>query len=121
MTKTHDEELVERAARCLCSADGRDPDKLEPGTTPYGDDTEIVDDQNASGEECFYVWRLYVATARKVVAAIEPLITRKAKEELLKQMMERAEQIEPDITAFTIRDVLRTFATEQGLNVEGGE
>ncbi len=54
------------------------------------------------------------------------LITHKAKEEgkaeLLKQMMERATPEDVDeITAYTIRDFIRTFATEEGINIEKGE
>lgn len=63
------------------------------------------------------------AVAVDVVRAIEPLITRKAKEEQLKQMMEWADASGMDKPegAEDFKLELRTFATEHGIDIEGGE
>lgn len=62
---------IERAARALCERSGvANPDDLEPGMTPYSDDTEIIDGYLPNGDPGFFVWRLYVGRVRAVLNAI---------------------------------------------------
>lgn len=61
------EEQIQRVAIAICRADRRDPYRLEPGNSPYGDDREVVD-QVFRGEPHFYVWREY---EERAIAAIK--------------------------------------------------
>ena len=63
-------EIVERVARALCETDGYDPDELEPGSIPYGDETERFIDGQLNGGPAFLFWRVYVPKARAAIAVM---------------------------------------------------
>ena len=64
------EEEIERCARALCAANGFDPEYLEPGDDPYGDNNSVIDGSNSKDEPCHFFWRHYDRQARAVLAAI---------------------------------------------------
>ena len=64
------EEEIERYARALCAANGFDPEYLEPGDDPYGDNNSVIDGSNSKDEPCHFFWRRYDRRARAVLAAI---------------------------------------------------
>lgn len=66
------EQQIEAAARALCVRYHLDPDALEPGNTPYNDETEVIDGESRSGESAFLVWRLYACDALTVLDAAFP-------------------------------------------------
>jgi hypothetical protein len=59
--------MIEKAARALCVASGRDPDKLEPGDcvgTWEGEDGVMP-----NGDVAHWIWRESVDKARMVIEA----------------------------------------------------
>lgn len=66
------ERQIEAAARALCVLNQVNPDGLEPGNTPYGDENEVIDGETRSGEPAFYTWRLYVCDALAALDAAFP-------------------------------------------------
>jgi hypothetical protein len=64
-----EQSMIERVARVLCECDGYDPDQLEPGNTPYHDNTEVVDGRLRGGP-AFRLWRLYAKDARAALEAL---------------------------------------------------
>lgn len=63
------EEDVERVARAICRVDECDPDDLEPGNTPFGDDQQFFDG-TIGVEPAYFLWRNYVCAARAAISAL---------------------------------------------------
>lgn len=66
------EPRVERVARLLCEFARRNPDELEPGNTPYDDETEVIDGR-LNERPAFYAWRLFVSRAKKIVDVLDEM------------------------------------------------
>ncbi len=62
----------ETLARILCKMRGYDPDRLEPGNTPYSSDEEVVDGQ-LQGGPAFFMWRQYEEDAAEILALLPSL------------------------------------------------
>ncbi len=56
-----------KLARFLCKKARRDPDKLEPGNAPYGDDETEAIDGYLKGDPSHYSWREFVPQAREII------------------------------------------------------
>lgn len=66
------DEMVEAAAKDMCRRERIDPMSLEPGSTPYGDETQIIDGYltgGPAGGPAFFRWRLFVPRARATLLA----------------------------------------------------
>jgi hypothetical protein len=62
--------MVERIARKLCTQAGYDPDSLEPGNDPYGNNVSTIDGHNAKGDPCHFRWRGFEKRALEVIATM---------------------------------------------------
>jgi hypothetical protein len=58
------ESMIERVARAICRANGRDPDRLEPGDAPG------IDGQLPNGDPAHFVWKHYMDEARAAIEAL---------------------------------------------------
>jgi hypothetical protein len=58
------ESMIERVARAICRANGRDPDRLEPGDAPG------IDGQLPNGDPAHFVWKHYMDEARAAIEAM---------------------------------------------------
>lgn len=63
-------DLVELVARAICVSLHYDPDALEPGNTPYGNNEEVIDGYNAKGEPCHLFWRHFHRHTQAVLSAL---------------------------------------------------
>jgi len=60
--------MIERVARKLCWIRGYEPDQLEPGDDPYGNDTSLIDGRMPNGDPAHFMWRQFVKPARELFA-----------------------------------------------------
>jgi len=65
--------MVEAVARKLCQLKGYDPDDLEPGSTPYGTEEEIIDGE-VKGGPAFFMWRQYVSDAQQILSVVNEYV-----------------------------------------------
>jgi len=78
---------TEAVAEAICVANGSDPERLEPGDVPYGEDDSYAMDRAdgyaANGDFCHFVWREKIPAAETLITALKArgyIVTREYQE-----------------------------------------
>jgi hypothetical protein len=86
--------MIEAGARAICLVDDCDPDALEPGNTPYGDDREFIDGE-LKGGPAYFLWRNYAAAAAEAYTAMQSASPRERDDDA--QSRENGDHIPPRV------------------------